>query len=852
MPSLIDLASYKIISEKQLTDNYNRLVDAVNSNFDFTLAQVSNPIPAATTGQVNEVLTIKAGFVLGYSSLTDLISVSDVFSSFLNTSAQTLRLNNNLTLSLLSVGGASNQFTIAATLPGGMSVDGVVFRQLSSVGDMQEIHTVTQFTVAAKTASLNVATGYFQINALKVGTYALPTTTPTNNQILQANNSGNLEFKDPFIPVILSGDELILSNEKLPIRFGHSATIYPNLNIKLGVGETGIGFTEYWADNSARAYVYISGSEALQIVKPTNVSGNPVAPYVQLTSGLALAPASSIDPLSNPIGGLWYDSGTEGLILTTASGRKYISSQALTTSVNTEEIKDFVLQPASTFTVDAGSTVKPGLNIGNSAGLASNSSGLKVVVNGSAAVQISSVGLESAVAGSTATARLILNDTVGINNPTKPTYSFSGVEGLGIFRADTDAIGMAVKGQTVIEISEAKLNVKGNKVSNVAAPTEPQDAANKEYVDDRIPIGFTPGALPIVSSGTTSKYVQSDAKYLNGVLEIGSSAAPASFKMNSSSGGAAIIKAPATINNIIFELPSNNLNNGILQNVGGQSRWVSIDSITGNTLKADGSVNLSKGLNLTADSTPTSPAIGRGNTGVYAATEFASKIGFSAQGQRLLEVNASTRALVGASDIFNAPLIRLDNTITNYSSVGNSGQPTYAFAGESQTGLGQTQVQSVSLLVNGTAKISANANGISAHNNRVQAVSNPVQATDAATKGYVDTLVKARKELSFLVQTMPAGWTAGAALILSIYDKALIFNSAISSLSFESATDNKLVVVPSNFSVNPDCQVYVNNLRLVKMAKTSGVREVSYGTAESIVLNYNLAVGMVVTIHLPG
>lgn len=849
MLSLIDLASYKIISEKQLTDNYNRLVDAVNSNFDFTLAQVSNPIPAATTGQVNNVLTIKDGFVLGYSSLTDLISVSDVFSSFLNTSAQVLRLNNNLTLSLLSTGGASNQFTIAATLPGGTSVDGVVFRQLSNVGDMQEIHTVTQFTVAANTASLSVTTGYFQINALRVGNYAFPTTTPINNQILQANSSGNLEFKDPFTPVTFDGDEYGFSTGK-PVRF--SARDYPNLNIKLGAGETGIGFTNSWADSSVRAYFHISGSQALQIVKPADISGSPVAPYVQLTSGLALAPASSMDALSNPIGGLWYDSGTEGLILTTASGRKHISSQALAASVNTEEVKNFVLQPASTLTVDSGSTVKPGLNVGSSAGLASDSSSLKVVVNGSAAVQISGAGLESAVVGSTATARLILNDTVGINNPAKPTYSFSGVEGLGIFRADTDAIGMAVKGQTVVEVSEARLNVKGNKISNVATPTEPQDAANKDYVDARIPVGSTPGALPIVSPGTTSKYVQSDAKYLNGVLEIGSSAAPASFRMNSSSGGAAIIKAPATVNNIVFELPSNSLNNGILQNVGGQSRWVSVDSITGNTLKADGSVNLSKGLNLTADSTPASPAIGKGNTGVYAATESAAKVGLSAQGQRLLEANATTRTLVGASDTFNAPLIRLDNTITNFSSVGNSGQPTYAFAGEPQTGLGQTQVQSVSLLVNGTPKISANANGISAHNNRVQAVSYPVQATDAATKGYVDALVKARKELSFLVQSLPAGWTSGSALILSIFDKALIFNSAIGNVGFESASDNKLVVVPSNFSVNPDCQVYVDNLRLVKMAKSTGVREVSYGTAGSIVLNYNLAVGNVVTIHLPG
>jgi hypothetical protein len=286
--------------------------------------------------------------------------------------------------------------------------------------------------------------------------------------------------------------------------------------------------------------------------------------------------------------------------------------------------------------------------------------------------------------------------------------------------------------------------------------------------------------------------------------------------------------------------------------VNGRTQWVSINSLTSNILKADGSVSLSKGLSLSADSTPASPAIGKGNTGLYAATESAIKIGFSAQGQRLLEANATNTTLVGATDIFNAPFIRLKNTINNYSSAGNYGQPTYAFAGESQTGLGQTQVQSVSLIVNGAAKLSAGANGLIVHNNRVQSLADPVQADDAATKNYVDIMVKARKEFSFLVQSLPVGWSSGSAIILSIYDKALIFNSAIANLSFESASDCKLAVVPSNFSVNPDCQVYVNNSRLIKMTKSSGIREVSYGTAESIVLNFNLQIGDIVTIHLPG
>ena len=847
MASLIDLGSYKIISEKQLIDNYNLLVDALNSNFDFTLDQVASPIPDPALGTVNDVLTIKPGFTLGYESLNTLINVQSVFSAFLATGPQQLRLDNNLTIGLLASSQMANEYVIAATLPGGTVQDKVVFKQLSGIGDMQELHTVKQFQVTANNASLTVSTGYFQVNALQVATYQLPTNAPTVNQILQANASGNLEFQTPFQPVTFDGSQYAFATKK-PLAFLDVS--YPAYNIQFN-GSTGIGYTSGWTDNSARLYFDIAGQPVMQLVKPEDVLGNSVKPYVQMAGALALASSSNIDPLSNPIGGLWYDPGIEGLVVNTASGRKYISSQSLAASVNTEESKDFVLQPASTLSVDAGTEQKPALNIGT-AGLTSDNSSLKIIVQNTAIAQISSEGLASANALATGTAKVVLTDSVGINNPAKPTYAFSGSEGLGVFRSNTDALAVAVKGQAVIEFSEAKVNVKGSQVSNVGAPVEPADAANKEYVDARIPIGTTPGALPIVSSGSTSKYVQSDAKYLNGTLEIGSSSAPASFRMNSSSGGAAIIKAPSTVNNVVFELPSNSLNNGVLQSVNGRTQWVDINSLTTNVLKADGTVQLSKGLNTSSDSAPANPLIGKSGTGMYASTESSVKVGFSASGKRLLEANASTDALVGATDSFNAPYIRLSNTISNYSSVLSTGVPTYAFAGESQTGVGQTQVQSVSLIVNGAAKLSAGTNGLSAHNNRVIAVADPVQSSDVATKNYVDTMVKPRKELSFLVQSLPVGWSVGSAIILSIYDKALIFSSATGVLTYESASDNKLVVVPSDFSTNPDCQVYVDNLRLVKMAKTSGVREVTYGTPRSIILNYNLSVGQVVTIHLPG
>jgi hypothetical protein len=274
--------------------------------------------------------------------------------------------------------------------------------------------------------------------------------------------------------------------------------------------------------------------------------------------------------------------------------------------------------------------------------------------------------------------------------------------------------------------------------------------------------------------------------------------------------------------------------------------------LTEGALKADGSVSISGTLNAGADTTPSAPLIGRVNTGVYAGVESDVKVGFSAQGSRLLEANASKNALLGATDIFNAPFIRLSNSLSNYSTANGSGAPTYAFAGENNTGLGQTQVQSVSLMVNGSAKFTAGAAGINAHSHKIEGVADPTNAADAATKNYVDSVVKAKKEISFLVGSLPVGWSFGAALILSIYDKALIYNSATAALTYESASNPTTILIPSDFSTNPNCQVYVDNYRLVKMAKNSGIREVAFATARAIVLNYNLAIGQVVTIHLPG
>lgn len=845
MPGLTDLSTYKTISDKQLIGNYNLLIDAVNDNFAFTLDQVTDPVPATSTGVVGDVLAIGPGSVLVYDSITDLINVQDVFNKYLAT-AQQLRLNNSLTFNLLSTTLNLGSYTIAASLPGGAPADAVSFTQLNIAGDLQESHTVNQFILNADSASVTVNAGTFAVNALSVDAYSFPTGAPANGQVLMGDG-GDLVFANlPNYLQVVSGSYQLTG--QLPLKF--LSVTEPQMNVMFG-DISGIGFNE-GATNSEPKHLYfrIGSIEAFRITKPQD-GFVPFSPYIQLSRGLVLAPTDNIDPYSNPYGSLWYDYSSDSIVIVTSSGRKYISGSAASESVNTAETKDFVLQEASTLSVAAGSEVKPALNIGSS-GLTSTDGSLKILVGGSSVAQVSSEGIESASAAATATAKIVLADTIGINNSEKPAYSFAGAEGLGVYRSDIDALAVAVQGEPVIEFKPAEVSLKGNQLSNVAEPVAASDAATKNYVDTIVPVGITPGCLPIVSSGTTAKYVQSDAKYVNGTLEIGHTAAPASFKMNSSGGGAVILKAPSTNNSVVFELPSNVSSNGILQTQNGKTTWVDPETITQGTLKADGSVTLSSGLKTSADTTPAAPLIGRATTGVYAGVESEAKVGFSAQGSRLLEANAAKGALIGATDSFNAPFIRLNNTISSYSSTGTSGAPTYAFAGENNTGIGQTQVQSVSLLVNGSAKLTAGPAGINAHNHKLEGVAEPINDNDAATKNYVDTVVKPRKEISFLVQSLPVGWSTGAALILSIYDSALIYNSATASLTYESAANLNTVLVPSDFSTNPDCQVYVDNSRLVKMAKTSGIREVAFGTDRAIVLNYNLAVGQIVTIHLPG
>lgn len=857
LSSLIDLTLYKAISSNQLVGSHNDLIGALNQNFTFLQYAIEAPIPnPATATENNMVLAVKPGPEFAYDSIANLVNVQETAAVYLTT-AKTLRLDNNLTFSLLGLTGSSNKLVIASATPGGAIADKVTYQQVDSSGEMTVDHQVSSFQVTSNFASLTVASGHFQVNALAVAGYALPTVGPTANQILQANSAGVLGFTTFLTPFTRIETSSIWSSSA-ELQF--DVVKYPSTSISWVSQRTGFGFDSFTPEQNSsltndipgtsRFYLRFASCNVFLVTQPETTTSRP---YMQMYMGLALASTSKIDSISNPVGSLWYDNSTKGLMLITDVGQRHISSLPVTEVVSTSEVKDFVLQAAATISVDAGSEIKPSFKVGV-AGFTSEDSDLKVVLSGTSVARFSTTGISSANLMASATAKIVLDDSLGINNPANPAYTFADASGLGVYRSDSNAMAIAVKGVPIAEFSEGKLSLKGNHISNVAPPVNATDAATKGYVDSITPTGFTAGSIPIVSSEAIKKYVQSDAKYVNGALELGGSGKSGAIRLKSTSGGSASIIVPTTTNTLSFELPSNSLNNGVLQRLNGGSTWVAVSTITSGLVKVDGSVALSAGLKITVDTSPTSLLLGVGTTGIYASLTAGPKVGFAGNGVKLLEADVNSKALTGITNVFNAPYIRLANTLTAYAIPGTLGHPTYAFAGEQETGVGQLQEGSVSLMVGGAAKLTANRSELSANRNILRDLSDPVNATDAATKQYVDSVVnKTRQEYSFRITSLPIGWTDASPLYLSIFDKALIYQSSTAPLVMESANDHTKARVPLNFSTNADCQVYLNDKRLVKMTNAFGTRDVAFSTTGSIVLrviNNQIQVGSILTIHL--
>lgn len=855
---LIPLKQFVTLSDKGLLDAHNGLTQAAADNFDYVLTQVTNPLPAI--GSVGQVLSVAAGPVLAYASLPSLISVQAVMDAYL-ASSQTLRLESDLTLRLLDGSSNLQNLRVAATTAGGTVVDSVTFSQTSTLGDLAENHVVNSLTVTADSASVTMTgSAHFEVNRLKIGTggtaYTLPAASAIAPGYVLVNNGTTSAWQPMPEPVLGDQAQYYLANTK-PFAFPASTTSALSVVLS-GYGsifsssfDTGFGFVTPGNVGSAarRLVMQVDGAEVWRAVKPANVGGNSVAPHLQMNVGLALASASLIDPNSNPVGSIWYDSTADGIVLISASGQRFIGSQAIVSTVNTAEVnKDFVIQPSSTLSVAAGSVVKPALNIGT-AGLISGGSDVQVVLGGAAAARISATSIEPAAGGALASAKISIDASVGVNNPGTPAYTFPSASGLGIFRQATNAVGVAVSGAPVTVFSAAGVSMEGLKISNLLDPSLSQDAATKAYVDNLVPDATVAGAIAVAVAG--AGYVEEpDLRYQGGTLAVGSVSSPGRINLLTSGGGLAQVKAPTTAINSVFPLPENSLDGGVLQLSGTTSSWVPFSTLSSGLLRADGSVQLTGGLVSSVDSTVSNPLIKAGNLGLFMSNQ-TSSVGFTNASGALLLVSSSELTLRGASVSYNSPYVYLMNTIFSYGGSSVSGTPTYSFTGEPTTGLGQTRGSYCSLFVNGTTRFSATSTGATAHGNKISEVGTPTASTDAATKGYVDGLVNAIVEISFRVVSLPTGWTSANPLTLSIIDTQLVYLSNTGTLVYESASSPGALTVPSNFATNPKCQVYVAGVLLAKQANASSVRQAAYGTSTSVTLNYNVAVGNIIVVQLP-
>ena len=67
--SLLNLDQYKTISEKSLLTSFNNTLTAINTNFAYTLTQVSNSVPSPYSGYTGSLLTVGEDYTTGGKSL---------------------------------------------------------------------------------------------------------------------------------------------------------------------------------------------------------------------------------------------------------------------------------------------------------------------------------------------------------------------------------------------------------------------------------------------------------------------------------------------------------------------------------------------------------------------------------------------------------------------------------------------------------------------------------------------------------------------------------------------------------------------------------------------------------------
>jgi hypothetical protein len=842
--SLTPLISYKTLSDKRLLEAFNEAMTAADANFSYTLGQVASPVPSLSGVAPNSVISVGqsgSSNVLEYKNPNELIDLQAVFTSYLNDSSK-INLTDNLEFSVNTLNAPFSNFSITSRALGGAgSVNNYMrMTQLSTTGELEEKHVVSVFSLTSNSVSIASNIGFVEVNKLQVGNYKFPNTAGSQGQILRLGAANTLEFGTFTKDIEEDSNSYYFSKNKSLLLSGKGED---EVSLALYDLDSGIGTSPDSAIENQEIFFKFRNSRILTMTKPISPGpGTASSAYLKLESPIALPNAAAINTQTAHEGSIWYDSLNNSLVLVTAQGRLNIRGQTGVNSnlVNTEEAKVFNFNSASSIALGTGSNAAPALKIGN-LGLTSAGQEVRFVFGATPALRITDTFLESAAQASGA-AKVVFDNNLGINNPLSPVYTFSGATQLGLYRSATNAIGVAVQGQCVTEFAANGLDVKNKKVFNVSAPTSPLDAANKQYVDSLLPLGSVSSSIPIYSTAS-GKYIQSEMRYLAGALQLGSGAAPGAVVFKTVNSGSITLKAPSGTQNTVFTLPNNNLSGGILRvDDEGLTYWDSLTSVTSGLLKADGSVLVTGGIRAATATSKTSPLIGIDSVGMYAQAGGSPKLGFAANGEQLLEINANSKTITGVSPANRGPYIRLiaENEIN----------PIYGFIQSQNSGLTYAD-SGVALVVNGVRKLTTNATNLSVHNQKVSNLAQPEANTDAATKEYVDT-TSGLVEISFRVDQLPVGWSSAYALRLSLFDKAIIFNDSAVVLPFESDVDPATISIPTNFNTNAKCQCYINSNKLVKMPNAQGIRQVTRFNNSSLILNVFLQIGQIITVQLPG
>lgn len=833
--SLTPLTNYKTLSDKRLLESFNDALGVMDANFNYTLGQVTSPVPGFSGIPENFVLAVgetNSSKTLQYKNVNNLVNLQTTFDSY--TAVQNkLNLGKELEFSLTGAALPFSKFSITGRGSAGNGNINHYFSllQTSTAGELNETHVVGSFAVTANSFNLTANVGHVSVNKLKVGNYTFPITAGTKGQILTLGNDDSLEFANNQSNVIESSDRYTLQNSK-PLVLS-SLRLF-NLNSGIDTTITGGINTE--------VFFRFNNNRLLTFTAPQNPApGTPSTAYVKVDGPLVLPAATGINSASSYEGSVWYDSSERQLVVMSATGPLYFKDPSANAIVNTDQAKAYNFNNSASINLGSGSAATPSFKVG-AAGLFGNSESLNLSFNGNSAVRISKTHIEGATEPNGG-AKVVLDSQLGMGNPQAPAYTFSGANQLGLYRSSVNGVGVAVQGNCVSEFVATGIDLKNKKISNAADPEFSTDVVNKRYVDGKLPTGSTSNSFPIYSS-TAAKYVESSVKYVNGNIEVGTNLSPGGLTLKNSTSGSVTLKPGTGTQNTTLTFPSTITADGILRvNNQGQLYWGTKASIVEGLLKADGSIQLEAGLNVGKPTDETDLALYTGTTGIYIQEGLGSKIGFANNGQKLFEVDSEESALMGVAAGADSFYIKLTDS--------GQTQPIYGFTSNKNSGLGLT-TNGLALIVDNAEKLTLTENNLNVNGLAIKNVANPSVAQDVATKAYVDNLTKEPVELSFQIVTLPGGWTTGNPVMLALSPPALIFDSTYAYLEYLPNPLPSNIIVPENFQNNIKCQCYVENARLLKVPKDDSIPQVSRINNGALWIKYNIAVGQIITLQLPG